>query len=160
MFCSLSETSFEIDKVSREFSLLPRSFLGALIDKFMGGSLGAKGWPAGSIKVAELFGEYSFLGLETISRCCKYRGYLSHGWMAQHMKRELYEGEFECTVSVYKLQVACNGSLCTVSELNKHRLAYKLERWGVDAVCMMKDVAKPVSAFEVQNCACLQHSVC
>jgi hypothetical protein len=122
--------------------------------------LGAKGWPAGSIKVAELFGEYSFLGLETISRCCKYRGYLSHGWMAQHMKRELYKGEFECTVSVYKLRVACNGSLCTVSELDKHRLAYKLERWGVDAVCIMKDVAKPVSESELNICGLMPHCVC
>ena len=80
MFCSLSESSFEIDKVPGEFALLLCVFLGALIDKFMGGSLGGKGWPAETSKVAELFGEYSFLGLASISRCCKYRGYLSHGW--------------------------------------------------------------------------------
>ena len=72
MLSSLSETSFELEKISREFSILPRAFLGALIDKFMGGSLGGKGWPAGTIKVAELF---------------------TLGWMAPHIKKELYEGE-------------------------------------------------------------------
>ena len=65
----------------------------------MGGVLGAKGWPAGTVKVAELCGEYSFLGLESISRCCMYRGYLTNGWMAEHMKTELYDGELVSTVS-------------------------------------------------------------
>ena len=32
------------------------------------------------------------------------------------------------------------------SELDKQRLAHKLERWGVHPVCIFKDVAKPVSA--------------
>lgn len=98
-FPAFSEASLELEKVGRDFSVLPRAFVGALVDKFMGGALGAKGWPAGTVKVAELCGEYSFLGLESISRCCMYRGYLTNGWMAEHMKTELYDGELVSTVS-------------------------------------------------------------
>ena len=82
----------ELEKISRDFTLLPRTFMGALIDKFVGGSLGGRGWPTGTIQVAELHGEYSFLGFEAISRCCKYRGYLNNAFMAETMKTELYDG--------------------------------------------------------------------
>jgi hypothetical protein len=82
----------ELEKISRDFTLLPRTFMGALIDKFVGGSLGGRGWPTGTIQVAELQGEYSFLGFEAISRCCKYRGYLNNSFMAETMKTELYDG--------------------------------------------------------------------
>ena len=45
-FPAFSEASLELDKVGREFSVLPSVFGGALVDKFMGGALGAKGWVA------------------------------------------------------------------------------------------------------------------
>ena len=97
-FHGISEASLELDKVGRDFSVLPRAFMGALLDKFMDGGLGAKGWPAGTVKVAELGGEYSLLGLESIARCCMYRVYLKHEWMAEHMKIELYDGEHVTTI--------------------------------------------------------------
>ena len=50
----------ELEKISRDFTLLPRIFMGALTDKFVGGSLGGKGWPAGTIQVAELHGSTLF----------------------------------------------------------------------------------------------------
>jgi len=95
-----SETILELEKVSRDFCLLPRDFLGALIDKFFGGSLGGRGWPTGTIKVAELCAEFSFLGLEAITRCCKYRGYLSNAWILNDMHKELCEGEILCSVNL------------------------------------------------------------
>ena len=88
-FPAFSEASLELEKVGHDFSVLPCAFVGALMNKFMGGALGAKGWPAGTVKVAELCGEYFFLGLESIARCCMYRGCLKHGCMAEHIKTEL-----------------------------------------------------------------------
>ena len=82
------------------FNLLPPSFMGALIEKFMGGALAGKGWPCGQIKVAELCGEYSFLGLEAVTRCCKYRAYLTNPWMSEHIATELYAGEWTCPVDM------------------------------------------------------------
>ena len=95
-----SETILELEKLTRDFCLLPRDFLGALIDKFFGGSLGGRGWPTGTIKVAELCAEFSFLGLEAITRCCKYRGYLSNAWILNDMHKELCEGGILCSVNL------------------------------------------------------------
>ena len=95
-----SETILELEKLTRDFCLLPRDFLGALIDEFFGGSLGGRGWPTGTIKVAELCAEFSFLGLEAITRCCKYRGYLSNAWILNDMHKELCEGGILCSVNL------------------------------------------------------------
>ena len=38
-FPGISEASLELDKVGRDFSVLPRAFMGALLDKFMDGGL-------------------------------------------------------------------------------------------------------------------------
>ena len=84
-----SETILELEKVSRDFCLLPRDFMGALVDNYFGGSLVGRGWPTGTIKVAELCAEFSFLGIEAISRCCKYRGYLTNAWILKDMQKEL-----------------------------------------------------------------------
>ena len=43
MFNVASEVTFELEKPGRDFVLLPRAFMGALVDKFMGGCLGGKG---------------------------------------------------------------------------------------------------------------------
>ena len=111
MFYVASEdTPSELEKPGQEFVLLPRAFMGALVDKFMGGCLGGKGWPAGTIQVAELYGEYSFLGLESISRCCKYRGYIKQTWMGQHILKELYQG---CFILNFP-NTSLNFSYCTV----------------------------------------------
>ena len=120
--------------------------MGAIIDKFCGGALGGKGWPAGTIQVAELHGEFSFLGLEAIACCCKYRSYLNNSFMADQLKKDLCEGGV-CYFSYllncgYKSFIWC---VCgTTVELEKQRLAYKLERWGVHPVCILKEVATKV----------------
>ena len=95
-----SETILELEKVSRDFCLLPQDFMGTLVDKFFGGSLGGRGWPTGTIKVAELCAEFSFLGIEAISRCCKYRGYLTNAWILKDMQKELCEGGILCSVNL------------------------------------------------------------
>jgi len=92
LFVYYTESYFELEKVGRDFTLLPRTFMGAIIEKFCGGALGGKGWPAGTIQVAERHGEFSFLGLEAIARCCKYRSYLNNSFMADQMKKDLCEG--------------------------------------------------------------------
>ena len=69
-----------------------REFLGFVLDKVMNGCLGNKGWPHGAITVGEAGAEYSFLGGEDISRCCKYKGFTVHGWLDRHISRELYAG--------------------------------------------------------------------
>ena len=66
--------------------------MGALVDKFCGGALVGKGWPAGTIQVAELHGKYSFLGFEAIAHCCKYHCYLKNVFMADTMKKDLCKG--------------------------------------------------------------------
>ena len=89
---ALLEKSFELEKLDRSFTLLPSDFVGTLIDKFLNGSLGNKSWPHGSIRVAELGAEFSFLGHEAISRCCKYRGYITTHWMDRPLSKELNAG--------------------------------------------------------------------
>jgi hypothetical protein len=88
----VSEGKYELEKCSRGFTLLPREFIGSVLDKVMNGCLGNKGWPHGAITVGEAGAEYSFLGGEAISRCCKYKGFTVHGWLDRHISRELYAG--------------------------------------------------------------------
>ena len=92
VFNMLSEGKYELEKCSRGFTLLPREFIGSVLDKVMNGCLGNKGWPHGAITVGEAGAEYSFLGGEAISRCCKYKGFTMHGWLDRHISRELYAG--------------------------------------------------------------------
>ena len=99
MFLSLINYPWAWETYSR-FLSSASLFLGALIDKFFGGSLGGRGWPTGTIKVAELCAEFSFLGLEAITRCCKYRGYLSNAWILNDMHKELCEGGILCSVNL------------------------------------------------------------
>ena len=94
------ETIVVLEKVCRDFTLLLQDFFGVLVDNFFGGSLGGKGWPTGTIKVAELCGEFSFLGIEAISRCCKYRGYLTNAYILKDMQKELCEGGILCSVNL------------------------------------------------------------
>ena len=86
-----TETLMEFENIARDFTLLPRTFMGALIDKFVGGLLGGKGWPAGTIQAAELHGDYSFLGLENIGYCYKYHCCLNNHFMADTMKKRLVQ---------------------------------------------------------------------
>ena len=72
--------------------MLPREFIGSVLDKVMNGCLGNKGWPHGAITVGEAGGEYSYLGGEAMSRCCKYKGFIVHAWLDRHITRELYAG--------------------------------------------------------------------
>ena len=88
----VSEGKHELEKGSRTFTLLPREFVGGLVDRFMNGCLGNKGWPHGAITIGEVGAEYSYLGGEAISRCCKYKGFVMHGWMDRHITKELYAG--------------------------------------------------------------------
>ena len=68
------------------------------MDRFMNGCLGNKGWPHGAITIGEVGAEYSYLGGEAISRCCKYKGFLMHGWMDRQITKELYAGA-SCLIS-------------------------------------------------------------
>ena len=67
-----AETEFELPKVDKHFSLVPADLAGSLIDKFFQGSLSGRGWPNGSLTVLEPNAEYSYMGLEAISRCCNW----------------------------------------------------------------------------------------
>ena len=74
------------------FTLLPREFIGSVLDKLMNGCLGNKAWPHGAITVGEVAAEYSYLGGEALSHCCKYKGFILHGWLDRHITKELYAG--------------------------------------------------------------------
>ena len=91
-FQPVSEGKYELEKCSRGFTLLPREFVGSVLDKVMNGCLGNKAWPHGAITVGEAAAEYSYLGGEAISRCCKYKGFVVHAWLDRHITRELYAG--------------------------------------------------------------------
>ena len=120
--------------------------MGALVDNFFGGSLGGKGWPTGTIKVAELCGEFSFLGVEAITRCCKYLGYLNNAWMLQDMQKDLFEGGIFCSVklahSYIKLLHFCVMLKCRAG---KAPLGIQDGALGVHPVRILNNVAKPVS---------------
>ena len=87
-----AETEFELCKVDKHFTLVPADLAGSLIDKFFQGSLSGRGWPNGSLTVLEPNAEYSYMGLEAISRCCKYIGLVQNIWVSRQISKELYAG--------------------------------------------------------------------
>ena len=91
-FACFAETEFELCKVDKHFTLVPADLAGSLIDKFFQGSLSGRGWPNGSLTVLEPNAEYSYLGLEAISRCCKYIGLVQNIWVSRQRTKELYAG--------------------------------------------------------------------
>ena len=91
-FACFSETEFELCKVDKHFTLVPADLAGSLIDKFFQGSLSGRGWPNGSLTVLEPNAEYSYMGLEAISRCCKYIGLVQNIWVSRQISKELYAG--------------------------------------------------------------------
>ena len=91
-FACFAETEFELCKVDKHFTLVPADLAGSLIDKFFQGSLSGRGWPNGSLTVLEPNAEYSYMGLEAISRCCKYIGLVQNIWVSRQISKELYAG--------------------------------------------------------------------
>ena len=82
----------ELEKCNKSFTLLPREFVGSLVDKFLNGALANKAWPHGALTVGEVGAEYSYLGGESIARCCKYKGFVLNQWMERQMTKDLYAG--------------------------------------------------------------------
>jgi len=91
-FACFAETEFELCKVDKHFTLVPADLAGSLIDKFFQGSLLGRGWPNGSLSVLEPNAEYSYMGLEAISRCCKCIGLVQNMWVSRQITKELYAG--------------------------------------------------------------------
>ena len=91
-FACFAETEVELCKVDKHFTLVPADLAGSLIDKFFQGSLSGRGWPNGSLTVLEPNAEYSYMGLEAISRCCKYIGLVQNIWVSRQISKELYAG--------------------------------------------------------------------
>ena len=89
---TFSEGKFELEKCNKSFTLLPREFVGSLVDKFLNGALANKAWPHGALTVGEVGAEYSYLGGESIARCCKYKGFVLNQWMDRQMSKDLYAG--------------------------------------------------------------------
>ena len=89
---TFSEGKFELEKCNKSFTLLPREFVGSLVDKFLNGALANKAWPHGALTVGEVGAEYSYLGGESIARCCKYKGFVLNQWMDRQMTKDLYAG--------------------------------------------------------------------
>ena len=56
------------------------------------GALVNKAWPHGALTVGEVAAEYSYLGGESIARCCKYKGFVLNQWMERQMTKDLYAG--------------------------------------------------------------------
>jgi hypothetical protein len=50
------------------------------------------GTKLGAITIGDFGAEYSYLGGEAISQCCKYKGFVMYGWMDRHITKELYAG--------------------------------------------------------------------
>ena len=61
-FTLTSEGKLELEKCNKSFTLLPREFVGTLVDKFLNGALANKAWPHGALTVGEVAAEYSYLG--------------------------------------------------------------------------------------------------
>ena len=91
-FTLTSEGKLELEKCNKSFTLLPREFVGTLVDKFLNGALAIKAWPHGALTVGEVAAEYSYLGGETIARCCKYKGFFLNPWLERQMTKGLYAG--------------------------------------------------------------------
>ena len=89
---TFSEGKFELEKCNKSFTLLPREFVGSLVDKFLNGALANKAWPHGALTVGEVGAEYSYLGGESIACRCKYKGFVLNQWMDRQMSKDLYAG--------------------------------------------------------------------
>ena len=80
--------------MDKHIRLVPTDLVGTLIDKFFQGSLSGRDWRSVSLMVLEVNAEYSYLGLEAISRCCKYIGLVQNICFFCQITQALYAGDF------------------------------------------------------------------
>ena len=110
-FQPVSEGKYELEKCSRGLTLLPREFVGSVLDKVMNGCLGNKAWPHGAITVGEAAAEYSYLGVKPSLVAANTKSSLRmHGWTATSPANymQVQPASFIVLLLVYTLRKLCS----------------------------------------------------